>query len=75
MQRLNAQRVLELRKERGWSQARLAFEANLHPSSVRNYERGQNPGLAQLAALATALGVPIEELLTNEEPATPRGAA
>jgi transcriptional regulator with XRE-family HTH domain len=77
LQRLNAKRVFELRTERGWSQARLAFEAGLHPSSIRNYERGQNPGLGQIAALASALDTTVDALLTEDEPepATPRGAA
>ncbi|MEK7857700.1 MAG: XRE family transcriptional regulator [Elusimicrobiota bacterium] len=58
-----------LRKERRMTQARLAEHAGVPRSTIANLESGAgNPSLKNLAALAGALQVTIEELL-----ARPRG--
>lgn len=50
------------RKRRGWSQAKLAREAEMHPSQVCLIESGRlKPYPGQLAKLAAALGWPKEQ--------------
>jgi transcriptional regulator with XRE-family HTH domain len=54
--------MTKLRTERGWSQSRLAREANLNQATVNAGERGRlilYP--SQLKKLAAALGVPEDE--------------
>jgi transcriptional regulator with XRE-family HTH domain len=63
------QRLKELRRERGWSQARLAGRAELDPSTVNQIERGvreASPGT--LRKLAEALEVSLYELLEDDSP-------
>lgn len=51
-------RVRELRKERGYSQERLAELADIHENHVRRIEGGTaNPSYLVLVKLANALGV------------------
>jgi transcriptional regulator with XRE-family HTH domain len=58
-----AERVRELRGTMGWSQERLAEEADLHRTYVGGIERGlRNVSLWNIAKLAHAFGVPIAEL-------------
>ena len=58
-----AVRVRELRKAKGWSQERLAEEADLHRTYIGGIERGlRNISLWNIAKLAHAFGVPISEL-------------
>lgn len=61
-------KVLTLeRRRRGWSQAKLARHAEMHPSQISLIESGRlKPYPGQLAKLAAALGWPLtkaEELL------------
>ena len=52
---LNMQR---LRRQKGWSQEELAFEAELHRTYVSGVERGvRNPTVLIFARIAKALGV------------------
>ena len=56
-------RVRELRVARNLSQEELAFRAGLHRTYVGGIERGErNPALRNIAAIANALGVAIQEL-------------
>jgi transcriptional regulator with XRE-family HTH domain len=56
-------RIVELRKARGWSQEKLAEEADLHRTYIGGIERAlRNVSLHNIAKLARALGVPIAEL-------------
>ena len=58
---LNLQR---LRREKGWSQEELAFEAELHRTYVSGVERGvRNPTIVIVARIAKALGVATAVLL------------
>jgi transcriptional regulator with XRE-family HTH domain len=67
-----AARIRELRGTRGWSQERLAEEADLHRTYVGGIERGlRNVSLWNIAKLAHAFGVPIAELFSR--PRTTRG--
>jgi transcriptional regulator with XRE-family HTH domain len=65
-----ADRIRELRAERGWSQERLAEEADLHRTYVGGIERAlRNVSLWNIAKLAHALGVPIAELFRRNRKA------
>jgi transcriptional regulator with XRE-family HTH domain len=57
------ERILALRRARGWSQERLAEQAGLDKRTVSGAESGKGIYLATLKAIATALGVPIREIV------------
>jgi transcriptional regulator with XRE-family HTH domain len=58
-----AERIRELRAERGWSQERLAEEADLHRTYIGGIERSlRNVSLFNIDKLAHGFGVPIAEL-------------
>jgi transcriptional regulator with XRE-family HTH domain len=62
-----AERIRELRGTKGWSQERLAEEADLHRTYVGGIERGlRNVSLWNIAKLAHAFGVPIVPVSFNE---------
>jgi transcriptional regulator with XRE-family HTH domain len=63
------ERIRELRKERGLSQAKLAVMADMDPATLNRLERGTgNPNLNTLQRVADALGVTITELLGGAPP-------
>lgn len=52
------QNVVRLRKEKGWSQERLAFEADVHRTYISEIERAKrNPTATMIEKLAKPLGV------------------
>lgn len=56
--------LIRLRRERGWSQESLAFEAGLHRTFVAHVERqARNISLDNLERIAHALNVPAYVLL------------
>ncbi|MDR1989959.1 MAG: helix-turn-helix transcriptional regulator [Acidobacteriaceae bacterium] len=58
--------VHELRQQRGWTQADLAFHAGLHRAHVGEIERGEtNVTLQTLKTLADTLRVSITDLLRD----------
>lgn len=60
--------VKRYRREKGWSQEGLAFEAKLHRTYVSGVERGvRNPTVTVLEGIAVALGVPSSKLLDELE--------
>ena len=62
---LFGRRLRELRKQRGWSQERLALEARMDRSYVGAVERGeQNIALKNICKLAGTLKVKSADLLT-----------
>jgi SOS-response transcriptional repressor LexA len=63
-----AHRLSELRRERGWSQRRLATAAGVSHAYVALLEHGRltAPSKARLDALAHALGLPSADALTGE---------
>ena len=75
--------VKRLRKERGWSQQRLADEANINKVTLIRIEHGVgNPGIDTLEKLAKALDIEIADFfpkaqvpLWPEAPVERRGAA
>lgn len=73
------QRIAQLRKARGWTQAELAARAGVHPNYITLLETGRrpDPGITLVCKLARALGVSVDafcpDLLTSDpipEPAT-----
>jgi len=59
--------VGELRGRRGLSQAALAGQASSSPARISEIEEGRaDPELAEILALARALGVPAADLLADE---------
>ena len=62
-----ADRLRDLRHEKGWSQERLAEEASMHRTYLAGIERAlRNPSLENLVKLANALGVTVSELFGGE---------
>jgi len=55
----------KLREKKGWSQEKLAREADISYNALIKIERGRikNPKLETLIKLAKALGVSIDELI------------
>ena len=69
------ERVENLRRLRMWTQARLAREAGVSPTTVSGIETGKigRPHFGTLGKLARALGVAPEELLDSREPVEQQG--
>lgn len=60
--------VRRLRQEAGLSQEALADAAGLDRAYISGLERGRrNPTLASLTRIATALGVPLHDLMKEAE--------
>jgi transcriptional regulator with XRE-family HTH domain len=58
-----AERLRELRHEKGWSQERLAEEAGMHRTYLAGIERAlRNPALENLVKLANALDITLSDL-------------
>ena len=59
-----AENIKRLRKERGWSQVRLAMEAHVSQQAISFIERERNePSTEMIRALAKALGVTASEII------------
>ncbi len=69
------ERVQNVRRLRMWTQARLAQEASVSPTTVSGIETGKigRPHFGTLGKLARALGVAPEELLGSREPFEQQG--
>ncbi len=62
------ERIKELTKKRGWSQYRLAHEADLSMSTISNiFSRGTTPNVATLEILCNAFGITLAQFFTCEE--------
>ena len=58
-----AVRIRELRRQKGWSQERLAEEADIHRTYLGGIETARrNPSLRNIIRIAFALDVPVAEL-------------
>jgi transcriptional regulator with XRE-family HTH domain len=70
-----ARRLKELREIAGMSQQSLAVSAGLSVSLVSQIERGSrvDPRVSTITALATALGVSLDELVGRNGSVPPRG--
>ena len=60
--------LAKLRKEKGWSQEKLAQEAGISYNTLIKIERGgiKNPKIETVVRLATALNVNIEKMLDKK---------
>ena len=59
------QRIVELRKQKGWSQSDLARACNKDRQALEKLENGKvNPTIYTLLEIAKALDVSLAELLT-----------
>ena len=68
IKRALAERLRELRRERKWSQEKLAEAASMHRTYLAGIERAlRNPALENLVKLANALGLTMAELFTMPE--------
>lgn len=55
--------IKKYRQRKGWTQEKLAFEANFHRAYIGQIERGEkNIGLQNLERIAHSLGVKIADL-------------
>ena len=65
-------RIRELMEERGWTDYRLAKEANLSHSTVTNmFNRNNAPTLPTLEAVCQAFGITLAQFFANEDEITP----
>ena len=64
-------RIRELMEERGWTDYRLAKEANLSHSTVTNmFDRNNAPTLPTLEAVCQAFGITLAQFFANEDEIT-----
>ena len=63
------EKLIELRKAKGWTQDELARELGISRQAVSKWERGViAPATMNLAALGRLYGVPLDELVNGEQP-------
>ena len=68
-------RIRELRNERHMSQEELAFKAGISAAHLGQIERAlKNPTVDTVAKIAAAMGVPITNLFTEEQPNADMGS-
>jgi transcriptional regulator with XRE-family HTH domain len=64
-----ADRLRELRREKKWSQEKLAEEASMHRTYLAGIERAlRNPSLENLVKLANALDLTLAEMFSADGP-------
>jgi transcriptional regulator with XRE-family HTH domain len=60
-------KIKELRKEKGWTQAELAERLDMHPVNLNKLEQGKNmPSADSLIRLSDIFNVSIDYLLSDE---------
>ena len=62
---MNETRVADLRRERGWTQDRLAEASGITVRTVQRLEAGNDASLETLSLVARAFDVPVRELFTT----------
>jgi len=57
--------LIKLRKQKGWSQEKLAVESGISYNTIIKIERGgiKNPKIGTVINLAKALGIKIDDLV------------
>lgn len=69
-----AANLRRLRKAKCWSQEYLATAAGLHPTEVSRLERGlREPRLRTVVQVASALKVPVQELIEDPQEVATNG--
>ncbi len=58
-------KIASLRKQRGWTQERLAEESQVNPRTIQRLESGEDASLETLRLVANALGVQIGDLFES----------
>ena len=62
------QRLAELQKQYGWSDYRIAKEADLSPNTVSNiYRRNNIPSMTTLEALCKAFGITMAQFFADDD--------
>lgn len=62
----SASLLAEKRRARGWRQADFAVDNNLRPKTYESYEQARRrPDLDTLAAIADALGTPLDDFFAH----------
>lgn len=65
---LVAKRIRTLRKEKGYTQESLAFEANMHPAQIGHIERGiQSPTIDTIEKIINALNISIQDFFDFDD--------
>ena len=60
------QRLIELQRQHGWSDYKIAKEAGLSPNTVSNiYRRGNTPSMVTLEALCEAFGITLSQFFAE----------
>lgn len=68
--------IRDLRSGKGWTQADLAYQLDVAPSTIYNWESGRSePRLAQFKQLALLFGVCMDEIEIPEADAKKLAAA
>ena len=63
-----AQKIIRLQKERGWSDYKLAKEANISQSSLATlYARNTPPKLEMLQCICNAFGITLAQFFLEDE--------
>src|SRR5262245_47304782 len=65
-----ADRIRQLRGERGWTQEDLALKAQLSISTIQRAEGGDTPSPNTLITIAAAFGLAVEDLTKASKPST-----
>ena len=62
---MHLKNLVKLRKQRGWSQEKLAVESNISYNTIIKIERGgiKNPKIDTVSKLSKALNVSLDELV------------
>lgn len=69
------QTMKDARRAKGWSQARLAYEAGVPQSAISDIESGKrkNPGVKTLSKIAAALEVRLSVLIDSNDALDSKG--
>ena len=68
MMQLSGKRVRKYRRQKGLSQEQLGAMVGFSQSKISKIENGDWDSVSDLRLIARALGVPIEELVKEDEP-------
>lgn len=66
---MHLKNLVKIRKQKGWSQEKLAVESGISYNTIIKIERGgiKNPKIETVIKLADALGISIDTLVGNKK--------